>query len=169
MPGRLKNSEFYSYMHTDDNFIRQVIDFVDNNLVGNIFHITSKERLLSIQSAGFLKAITGNDTFGSQSKSCYGRQKGWICLFDFRSATDEQIEDSCHCCLWDLLADKLINPVALIIHQDAYSEIKFQEEIKPYYLNQIIPGLNVPDTECWYPRNLSFEKMDVVETCFKRV
>ncbi len=171
MLGRLKNSEFYSYTSkkADVYFNDQVIDFVDNNLVGRIFHITSMESLKSIQSCGFVSTSTKNDTFGLQSKTCYGRQMGWICLFDFRSVSDEQIENSCQCCLWQLLTRKLIEPVALIIHTDVYSEIKFQAEVKACYKRQIIPGLYVPDTECWYPRNLPIKNVDFIETHFKRV
>ncbi len=171
MSGRLKNSEFYSFsnIHTDNYFNEQVIDFVDTNLVGNIFHITSKERFNDIQSDGFLKAMTEYDTFGSQSKSCYGRKRGWVCMFDFRSVSDEQIENSFQCCLWELLTGKLVEPVALIIHKDVHLGIKFQDEIKLSYRNQVIPGLCVPDTECWYPGNIPFQKMNVIETNFKRV
>jgi hypothetical protein len=170
MSERLKNSEFYSYSNipTDNYFNEQVMDFVDTNLVGNIFHITSKERLNDIQSDGFLKATARYDTFGSQSKSCYGRKRGWVCLFDFRSVSDEQIENSCQCCLWELLTNKLVEPVVLIIHEDIHSKVKLQEEIKLDYQNQVIPGLYVPDTECWYPGNLSFEKTDVIETNFEK-
>jgi len=123
MAGRLKNSEFYSYsnQNTDDSFNEQIIDFVDDNLVGHIFHVTSSERLCYIQASGFLKPVTEHNTFNGQSKKCYARQKGWICLFDFRSVTDEQIENSCQCCLWQLLANKTIDPVALIIHHEIHS------------------------------------------------
>ena len=170
MAGRLKNSEFYSYSNenTDDSLNKQIIDFVDDNLVGHIFHVTSSERLGDIQASGFLKPATEHNTFKGQSKKCYAKQKGWICLFDFRSVTDEQIEDSCQSCLWDLMTSKLTTPVVLIINEDIHSEMRFQSEEKLLYSSEIIPGLCVQDTECWYPGNLSLENISVLKTNFKK-
>ena len=56
-----------------------------------IFHRTSIDGYKGIRDSGFISANQGQFPYRyPQSEDYYGRSMGYVCLFDFESATEEQ-------------------------------------------------------------------------------
>lgn len=130
-------------------------------LYGRVFHVTTKEAYSSIICQ---KIIRNNmrEEFSfvfPQSKNSYGRKRGYVCLFDLRSATPCQIQDA-------LLKYDFLNPFEgrsdpyffivsssgyshLIKNSDAKSEIGYKEMWIPY-------------VECWFPHDLPLEYINKI-------
>jgi hypothetical protein len=65
-------------------------------LVGRVFHVTTRDAYARIRSDGAIKPNRNGElgfTFG-QSEFSYFRNRGCVSLFDLRTATPEQVEDS---------------------------------------------------------------------------
>lgn len=146
---------------------KAINDFIQKELLGKIFHVTSTTNLKGIQSTGFIKSFSETENFG-QSKECFARRSGWVSLFDFRNKTDEQISDTVEKCLYSLL-DKLDKPVALVVQESCYSKLRYQERHteKQFALDCYLTlekiletkGTYVPYTECWYPGNMPYSEI----------
>jgi len=80
------------------------VDFADRvleRLRGQVFHLTAKRSYEQIVAAGFID--TNEDSrhptpFGFPSG--YGRRKGCVCLFDLRTASDDDIRFAHPCSLF---------------------------------------------------------------------
>ncbi len=67
-------------------------------LVGRVFHVTTREAYVRVRSDGVIKSNQSGElgfTFG-QSRFSYFRKRGCVSVFDLRTATPEQIDDSLH-------------------------------------------------------------------------
>ena len=148
---------------------KSIDNFIDEKLVGKIFHITSSKNLESIKSTGIIKAITGVDSF-LESKVSYGRIKKWVCLFDLRSKTKKQIIDTKDKCLRSLLSGIHKNPIVLVVDKSYYQYLKFQMEYtnneefnNSCYVSRkeiVSIGSRVPYTECWCPKNMRYKEIE---------
>ena len=68
-------------------------------LKDEIFHVTSYSRFEKIEEAGFIKSNVNGElgyTY-TQSENSYGRKRGYICLFDLRRKTEEEIQHGLDC------------------------------------------------------------------------
>lgn len=148
---------------------KSIDNFIDEKLVGKIFHITSSKNLKSIKSTGIIKAITSVNSF-SESEVSYGRIKKWVCLFDLRNKTKEQIIDTKDKCLRSLLSRIHKNSVVLVVDKSYYQYLKFQMEYtnneefdSSCYISReeiVSIGSRVPYTECWCPRNMCYKEIE---------
>lgn len=127
--------------------------FLLPKLVNRVFHVTSADGCQGILSSGAIKN-NKNENFNltfPQSKSSYGRKKGYICLFDLRNTNDYQIDDALiHYYFLNPHFTKA-NPHFLFIDQELYPQLinwrEAKEEIGHY-------GMWVPHIECWYPKDI---------------
>ena len=64
--------------------------------LGKVFHVTTKDACSSIMAEKKIRNnMKGEREFVfPQSENSYGRKRGYVCLFDLRSATTEQIQDA---------------------------------------------------------------------------
>jgi len=132
-------------------------------LKGNVFHVTSKSNFKGILKKNQIKNNKKYDfafTFG-QSKNSYGRKRGYVCLFDLRFATEEQIVESFYK-YYFLNPDHVNNnPIFLIISEDLYPSLISWEKAK----NECnVKEMYIPYIECWYPGDISVDKIkEVIE------
>jgi hypothetical protein len=132
-------------------------------LMGKVFHVTTKDACSSILTNKTIKNnMKGDYKFCfPQSENSYGRKRGYVCLFDLRSATKKHIQDASikfnflnpfrnksdpcffiiSCSAWSQLIDASV----------AKSEIGYTEMWIPY-------------VECWFPKNLSLDHVvEIIE------
>ena len=135
-------------------------------LKDKIFHVTSYERFIKIQKSGFIKSNADGKLGYTFSQNSYGRKRGYICLFDLRSKTDEEINIGLECLYFlDIhdLGDKQVHLIfneeydyKLIDTKQAKAEIGFKE-------------LWIPYVECWYPEDLPLSNIkDMITVNIKR-
>jgi hypothetical protein len=137
------------------------------HLRGKIFHITTEQAFKQIQRDGKIRNNKdGSLGFNSNSEASFGRNRGWVCLFDFR---DEEtivptlsyyafhsppFKSSAH-----VSSDSRI--VYIFLNQESYSHIipndvawKIYQEEGGQYPHR------VPKTECWYPGDIPLTCID---------
>ena len=129
-------------------------------LLGRVFHVTAGDRLPLIRETGFVK--TNRDgTFGDtyqRSRMSVGRKKGFVCLFDFRNATDEEIQWGLDC--FPLLAPSFGDRIAfLIVSPPAYRELVLWNDIRSH---ELTPFLRIPEVECWFPTDMPLSAVEEV-------
>lgn len=66
-------------------------------LKGKIFHVTSQHSAKQILKTGFIKSNKDGSLGYNFSENSFGRKKGYVCLFDFRTASDDIIKKSLEC------------------------------------------------------------------------
>ncbi|MBU0478184.1 hypothetical protein KKC91_06420 [bacterium] len=121
-------------------------------LKGNVFHVTTLESFEGIKKEN--KIVNNKDKSFSfsypQSENSHGRKQGWICLFDLRTVTNEQIDES-------LLRYYFLNPVSasdspifLILSKELYPELIPYT----YAQKQQAQDMWIPYVECWYPQDI---------------
>jgi len=129
-------------------------------LFGKVFHVTTKDAYFSIMDEKIIRNnMEGKYEFAaSQSKNSYGRKRGYVCLFDLRSATTEQIDHALDNFYflnprWQRSAYFFVVSSSvwsqLIETSVAKSEIGFKEMWIPY-------------VECWFPKDLLLDHIDEV-------
>ena len=124
-------------------------------LLEKVFHVTSYDRFEMIEKSEMIKS-NADGKFGytyKVSENSYGRKRGYICLFDLRKKTDEEIQhglDDFYFLGNRKLGNKQVffvlkeNRYSKLIHTDqAKAEIRFKETWIPY-------------VECWYPKDLPY-------------
>lgn len=133
-------------------------DRVLEMLLGRVFHVTSSASWLNIQAAGFIETnerARHETPFGVPSS--YGRRKGYVCLFDLRGKSDEDIKEG-HLRLPFTRPHQLgAVAVYLLIAPLAFPNIIDEEAaIQDAGSRDWIPGI-----ECWYPSPVS---VDLIES-----
>jgi hypothetical protein len=119
----------------------------------NIFHVTSRSAFQKIIKSKYIKSNqTGEFPFTFlQSQISYGRNRGYVCLFDLHFRNEEEIKNAIsffnHISprklgnnLAFLILDEIHNN-KLISYKTAYSEVEYRE-------------MYIPKIECWYPGDL---------------
>lgn len=136
-------------------------------LVDNVFHVTRYSSFESIVKSGQIDPNSDGhlgDAFPG-SASSYGRCKGFVCLFDFRQKSQEDISCGIGSCdfrykLEDRLAFLLPRAEAfpkLIPGSEAYKDTDCQGR------------LWVPKVECWHPGALPLRlAAQVLDVCVSR-
>ena len=140
-------------------------------LRGCVFHVTTKASFKEIQSCG---AILNNRderfTLNVASGSSFGRERGWVCLFDLRGCDDETLEEILH--KYNFLEpswfirytpDSTISELAYIfLKSEAYSELVSNEVAKREWLEGGRYGHYVPKAEAWYPGDIPLSIVECV-------
>lgn len=130
-------------------------------LIGTVFHVTSGENWPSIRKLGKVasnRAGKHGFTF-PQSEKSYGRRRGYVCLFDLRIKSPEQIQDTLdkfyflNCHKFDnhsvflLLAPEAVE--WLVSPPRTHAEVQYKE-------------LWIPESEIFYPADLPLEAVATV-------
>lgn len=113
-------------------------------LLGQVFHVTSTAALERIQTSGFIKSNRDGE-FGftfPQSQSSYGRQQGYVSLFDMRERSEEIVRET----LMKFYFPKpsSADPAYLFLHELYY------ERLVPW-TEAPTGAMVVPHVEAWYP------------------
>lgn len=124
-----------------------------SKLKEKVFHVTSYDRYKIIEESGMIKSnADGKLGFTyPQSENSYGRKRGYICLFDLRDKTAEEIENALEC--FYFLGDHTLGDkqVYLILKDETYSELIDTTQAKAEI---DFKEMWIPYVECWYPENL---------------
>lgn len=116
-------------------------------LVGNVFHVTSAKAFSGIHGSGFISS-NQDERFGftfPQSANNYGRQRGYVCLFDLRGVQDDTLRDSLM--KFYFLKPTAGDPVFLFLDKSEY------HSLVPW--TQAPTGaMLVPHVEAWYPKDI---------------
>lgn len=140
----------------------QFRDDLMDHLRGRVFHLTPTDLLKQIKRAGnIFHNQSGNLKLHTSSHASFGRKCGWVCLFDFRGLTDEELDDT-------LFKYNFLRPQWLI-----HRSLKWTKSnvtylfLHPTHYDELIPNSNgergaffIPKTECWYPGNLPLGKIE---------
>lgn len=130
-------------------------------LLGKVFHVTTKDACSDIMAEKIIRNNMNGDykSHFPQSKNSYGLNRGYVCLFDLRSATTEQIQDALMKLYFLNPFRNKSDPYFLIVSSSVWSklidtsvarsEIGFKE-------------MWIPDVECWYPKDLSLDNVDEI-------
>ena len=146
------------------------IDFEDigfkDKLLGllrdKVFHVTTAKAFENIQKDGF---IYGNQDakypLNPTSLNSFGRCRGWVCLFDLRGKSDEEI-DNVLSRFYNFLRPKWF---VKLNESEYYNESRLVYLcLSQAYYNELVPNREasqnekpsqfIPDIECWYPGNI---------------
>ncbi len=151
----VEDIEYGDEDHTEDLLQR---------LRGSVFHITTKEAFDHIREDGqVFHNKDGRFPLNTSSESSFGRNRGWVCLFDLRDQSREIIDET-------LLRYYFLEPhwfmryepsfivshlAYLILHPQAYDEIVPNETARRVWSETNNYEHYVPTTECWYPGDIS--------------
>ena len=135
-------------------------------LRGNIFHLTTKRAFELIKEKGFVYHNKNNEfALNPMSEKSFGRNRGWVCLFDLRKQSREIIDET-------LIKYNFLRPSWFIRHEPEFTELNLAYLfVHPRVYNRIIPNDTankvwletnkyehyVPKAECWYPSNMPLE------------
>jgi hypothetical protein len=127
-----------------------------------VFHVTRESSLIGIRRSGYIDTNpTGQYATPFGFPSSYGRRKGYVCLFDLRGKTDEDILFG-HDCL------SFTHPVALgdrvaylILSSGAHDEL-IPEHDAILDIGEHCSRDWVPRIECWYPGPLSVSHISAI-------
>ncbi len=123
-------------------------------LIGEVFHVTTPEAYQAIQRTGVVRHNRdGALPFASpQSATSWGRDQGYVCLFDLRALPDGELE-------WVLRKyffldpfDSEQGPVYLFLRPEAFVSLIPWTEAPP-------ARMVIPHAECWYPGDLSISSL----------
>lgn len=132
-------------------------------LIGNVFHVTSREGLKGIEATG---AILPNedgslgDTF-PQSKRSYFRSQGCVCLFDLRHASEKEMKRALN--KYYFLNPRHVNdnPVFLFLREQFLNQLRLWSEAKGGF------EMVIPHVECGFPKGVSLDMIQ--EVLFVRI
>lgn len=168
-------NKFYSHLkihiikNQRTNIIKCSIGEVESKILpllkGKIFHVTSQSAYKAIKKSGYILHNNDNKfkhSFG-QSENSYGRNKAYVCLFDLKNVTAENIKE--HLYDFDFLKLKAFKNKANVyfiisekLHQNIISNAEAYEELKINKKHKII----VPYLECFYPRKIDLKDIEHV-------
>lgn len=123
-------------------------------LLGNVFHVTSRSAFQQIVSSGGIRSNAAGDlsfTF-PQSENSYGRQNGYVCLFDFRNASEDILSEA-------RMKFNFLKPSH--DHDPVYLFLKAAEyaAILPW-TDAPVGAMAIPYVEAWYPGDVSLSALD---------
>lgn len=139
------------------------MDFSDkllDALRGHVFHVTSLLSLQKIETDGFIdtnKDLRYGTPFGFPSS--YGRYKGYVCLFDLRSKSTEDIRFAHDCLPFTYPRRQLGSRVAyLLLSESSIPWLISQEKaIKDIGEDSARRWHWVPRVECWFPGRITLD------------
>lgn len=156
--------------------IIQSLEFIDQDyrealldqLRNKVFHVTSSSGYESISADGFIfNNKDGIYEINTGSAKSYGRNNGWVCLFDLRAKSEKEINDaldryyflsptwfavySPDCIEWNI--------VYLLLNPNCYQHLIPNEEARKVWDTPSLNTQYVPKVECWYPGNLPIDSI----------
>ena len=127
-----------------------------------VFHVTTAKAFESIRKDRF---IYGNQDakypLNESSLKSFGRCRGWVCLFDLRGKSDEEI-DNVLSRFYNFLRPKWF---VKLNESEYYNESRLVYLcLSQAYYNELVPNREasqndkrsqfIPEVECWYPGNI---------------
>lgn len=116
-------------------------------LIGTVFHVTSSGALNGIRASGLISSNQDGSfefTF-PQSRTCYGRQHGYVCLFDLRDVQEDAVNDALM--KFYFLKPTAADPVFLFLDQCEYPRLVPWTEAP-------MGDMVIPYVETWYPGDI---------------
>jgi hypothetical protein len=121
-------------------------------LVGTVFHVTRVSRFSDIARTGVIRANQDGslgDTY-PQSADGYGRAHGYVCLFDLRETSAEQVDDALDRLFFlDPFAYRREDPAFLFLSPSA------SERLVRWEAARQSRKMFIWHVEAWYPGDLS--------------
>jgi hypothetical protein len=133
-----------------------------NRLMGRVFHLTPTNTFYQIQKDGIIHHNqSGKLGLNTSSNASFGRQNGWVCLFDLRDCSIKEIKEA-------LNKYYFLRPEWFIKRTYEFSESNVTYMfLDPTFYNDIIPNSRgilgkfyIPRVECWYPGRLNIELIE---------
>lgn len=134
-----------------------------SRLRGEVFHLTSEQSFEKIKNDGFIfHNREGRFELNTSSENSFGREQGWICLFDLRDKSDEEIEETLTkyyflgpswFCEYEIEFSQM-KLAYLILDCNYYDKLILNEAARKSLTEKRRPIMYVPGTECWYPGDL---------------
>ena len=132
-------------------------------LLGSIFHLTRQSSLSQILKDGHI-AHNQDARFGlnTSSQNSFGRNRGYVCLFDFQNITEEILEDIIrryyvYSPSWfeEIVGENKVWKLAyLFVDPKIYDRIIPNEAASSLILTNEPNRFFIPHAECWYDGNL---------------
>ena len=123
-------------------------------LRGKIFHATPIESFNKIIKDGCICGNKDGKLGCHWSENSFGRNRGYVCLFDFVNKTDKTIEN----CLesFSFLSPRVFGEHIgfFVFPLNLSKNLLFSDDAR---LENISGEKYMPDVECWYPSNLSLD------------
>lgn len=117
-------------------------------LQGRVFHVTCASRVKSILEAGAIQANTSGalpSAFPSASNSLF-RQRGSVCVFDYRSLDNHQLRVALDACAPDMPTRSCDSRLAIMfLAPENYPELQIAT------IDDLSKGMVVPYAEAGYP------------------
>ena len=118
-------------------------------LRGRVFHVTSRERFDRIVASGSVRS-NADGSLGNtypQSAVSVGRHNHYVCLFDLRNQSEENIQWGLNCFYFLAPAPLGEDVVFLLLDPRYHSKIILWDDIKA---DVPIGEFHIPHVECWY-------------------
>jgi hypothetical protein len=121
-------------------------------LRGRVFHVTTPSAFEGIRTDEQVHSnVDERHAFTyPQSKNNWGRNQGYVCLFDLRDVSEENLKDALM--KFYFLKPSRADPVFLFLNPAEYGRLI------PWTAAPVI-SMRVPHVECWYPTDLQIEKV----------
>lgn len=141
--------------------VKEIMDFTDtllDRLRGHVFHVTSLSSFRKIQTDGFIDTNEKSQyktPFGFPSS--YGRRKGYVCLFDLREKSNEDIRFA-HDCLPFTHPTRQLGPLVayLLLAESAFTKLISPEmAVKDVGAHRSMAW--IPRIECWFPGQITLD------------
>jgi len=151
-------------LHVEGNAREQLLPL----LRGRVFHVTCAANLDSIRSHGAILTDTDSTLlrpFGSYNS--YFRNRGCVCVFDYRTISDEDLNRAVmNCSPWQP-ADNCSSALAFLFLSEAgQARLRPWEEWKT---TRSFSEMVVPYAEAGYPGPIPFDEIDeIIEVTFER-
>lgn len=122
-------------------------------LRGRVFHVTSRARFDQIVTSGLLKS-NADGSLGNtypQSAVSLGRRNRYVCLFDLRDQSEEDIQWGLDCFYFLAPAPLGDDVVFFLLDPLHYPKLVLWEDIKS---DVPIGEFHIPRVECWYAESI---------------
>jgi hypothetical protein len=128
-------------------------------LMNEVFHVAKIESYESILAKNYIDSNSEGSYPRNWGNDCYGRQRGFVCLFDLRDLQSEVITEYLPRC--DFLYDKRFGSTSayLLLAKSSY------ENIIPNRVavdETACREFFIPWLEAWYPGRLPLERIERV-------
>jgi hypothetical protein len=126
-----------------------------------VFHVTSSDRRDRIIQAGAIRS-NRDESFPftyPQSRISYGRARGYVCLFDLRTATDDEVSHSLDCYYFlDPYSSDRVDPTFFLLDPAAYPKLIPCSVAKAARSEEMW----IPHTEAWFPSDLPLHAVEKI-------
>ena len=148
-----------SFDFTDRNYEHELL----GRLRENVFHLTTEESFQKIKKDGFVfNNKNGKYPVYAGSDKSFGRNQGWVCLFDLRSKSEQEIEDTLSRYYFlgpswfvEYLPDRTDLRLAyLLLEPKCYNRLIPNETARALGNDPSVYTQHVPKAECWFPGNM---------------